>query len=207
MFDKALRKEIGARIKMRRKELKLSLQYVADRMDVSASTIQRYEQGSIDNTKKLIVEGLAEVLHVSPEWLRGETDEMTDDYSDEQLVKIEDAIREIVSSYPLDMGDEANAFSKNLLLLLLIEFSRFNEMFVSANEKYTKPGEVSKDLAKIAKKSSDVHTQKEIMSSMFAWEIASFPSALNVIADCVRDYAKDQKQAQANLSALLRQYI
>ena len=48
--------KIGQRVKLRRKEFGLTLQYVAERMDVSASTILRYENGSIDNTKKLIVE-------------------------------------------------------------------------------------------------------------------------------------------------------
>ena len=81
MFNKELRKKIGTRIKTRRKELGLTLQYVAERMDVSASTIQRYEQGSIDNTKKLIVEGLADVLRVSPEWIVGKTDEIEDTHS------------------------------------------------------------------------------------------------------------------------------
>ena len=44
-------------------------------MGVTASTIQRYEAGTIDNTKKMTLEGLADALHVSVEWLKGETDE------------------------------------------------------------------------------------------------------------------------------------
>ena len=50
-------------------------------MDVNKTTIQRYENGSIDNTKKLIVEGLADALHVSAAWLRGETEDMGADMS------------------------------------------------------------------------------------------------------------------------------
>ena len=38
-------------------------------MGVTASTILRYENGSIDNTKKMVLEGLSEALHVSVEWL------------------------------------------------------------------------------------------------------------------------------------------
>ena len=37
--------------------------YVAEKMGVTASTILRYENGSIDNTKKMVLEGLSEALH------------------------------------------------------------------------------------------------------------------------------------------------
>ena len=73
MKDKELRVIIGSRIKQRRKELNLHQKYIAEKMDVNTSTIQRYEAGTIDNTKKLILEGLADALHVSVEWLKGET--------------------------------------------------------------------------------------------------------------------------------------
>ena len=56
MKDKELRKLIGSRARMRRMELNLNQQYVADKMDVNKSTIQRYESGTIDNTKKLVLE-------------------------------------------------------------------------------------------------------------------------------------------------------
>lgn len=71
MKDKELRKLIGSRAKQRRLELNLTQPYVADKMGVTASTILRYENGSIDNTKKMVLEGLSEALHVSVEWLKG----------------------------------------------------------------------------------------------------------------------------------------
>ena len=52
MKDKELRKLIGSRVKQRRLELNLTQPYVAEKMGVTASTILRYENGSIDNTKK-----------------------------------------------------------------------------------------------------------------------------------------------------------
>ena len=84
MNDKELRKLIGGRAKQRRLELNLNQQYVADKMDVNKSTIQRYEAGSIDNTKKLVLEGLSSALHVSVEWLKGETEEYTSDRSQDK---------------------------------------------------------------------------------------------------------------------------
>ena len=65
--------EKGSRAKQRRLELNLTQPYVAEKMGVTASTILRYENGSIDNTKKMVLEGLSEALHVSVEWLKGET--------------------------------------------------------------------------------------------------------------------------------------
>ena len=58
MKDKELRKLIGSRAKQRRQELGLKQPYVAEKMGVTASTIQRYEAGTIDNTKKLVLDGL-----------------------------------------------------------------------------------------------------------------------------------------------------
>ncbi|MEQ2660053.1 helix-turn-helix domain-containing protein, partial [Roseburia amylophila] len=54
MKDKELRKLIGSRAKQRRLELNLTQPYVAEKMGVTASTILRYENGSIDNTKKMV---------------------------------------------------------------------------------------------------------------------------------------------------------
>ena len=51
MKDKELRKLIGSRAKQRRLELNLH-SLMLQKMGVTASTILRYENGSIDNTKK-----------------------------------------------------------------------------------------------------------------------------------------------------------
>ena len=56
MKDKELRKLIGSRVKQRRLELNLTQPYVAEKMGVTASTILRYENGSIDNTKKMVLD-------------------------------------------------------------------------------------------------------------------------------------------------------
>ncbi len=79
-----LRRIIGGRAKQRRLELGVNQPYVAEKMGVTASTIQRYEAGTIDNTKKLVLDGLADALHVSVEWLKGETEEYESDITDKR---------------------------------------------------------------------------------------------------------------------------
>jgi len=122
MKDKELRKLIGSRIKQRRLELNLTQPYVAEKMGVTASTILRYENGSIDNTKKMVLEGLSEALHVSVEWLKGETDEYETDITDKRELQIRDAMGDILEQLPLALTKEEDAFSKDLLLLMLKQY-------------------------------------------------------------------------------------
>lgn len=44
---------------LKRQGLDLNQPYVTEQMGVTASTIQRYEAGTIDNTKKLVLDGLS----------------------------------------------------------------------------------------------------------------------------------------------------
>ena len=113
MKDKELRKLIGSRAKQRRTELNLTQPYIAEKMGVTASTIQRYEAGTIDNTKKMVLEGLSEALHVSVEWLRGETDEYETDITDKRELQIRDAMTDILKQLPLDLTKTEDALIFN----------------------------------------------------------------------------------------------
>lgn len=74
MLDLLDYKEIGKRIELRRKALDLTLSELASRVDLSASTIQRYEKGRFDKIKMPVIEALANALSVNPDWLIGLTD-------------------------------------------------------------------------------------------------------------------------------------
>ena len=127
MKDKELRKLIGSRAKQRRVELGLNQPYVAEKMGVATSTIVRYEAGTIDNTKKLVLEGLSETLHVSVEWLKGETEEYETDNAENvalaQTMGFKSNkeyneimfLREITHTVNMfnDMGDIVRLYSKN----------------------------------------------------------------------------------------------
>ena len=141
MKDKELRKLIGSRAKQRRVELGLNQPYVAERMGVATSTIVRYEAGTIDNTKKLVLEGLSEALHVSVEWLKGETEEYETDITDKRELFIRDVMSSILSKLPFDMEQAESNFTKDLLLLMLREYELFVDSFQFACKNFKENAE------------------------------------------------------------------
>ena len=68
-------KQVGERIKERRTELGLSMPELGKRIGVNKSTIQRYEADGVDPKRTMIINGLAETLLTTPEWLTGLSDD------------------------------------------------------------------------------------------------------------------------------------
>ena len=201
MKDKDLRKMIGSRIKQRRLELGLNQKYIAEKMDVNISTIQRYEAGTIDNTKKLILEGLADALHVSVEWLKGETDEYETDISDKRDLQIRDLMDRLTLSGQDTLTDEQFAFSKDLLIYMLTEYELFLDSFKFGCENY-KDSKQNKDIAK----AMGIDSAKEYNEIMFLREVTHSINAYNDIADVIRLYSKDSGKAKMRLENLMSDY-
>ena len=202
MKDKELRKLIGSRAKQRRLELNLTQPYVAEKMGVTASTILRYENGSIDNTKKMVLEGLSEALHVSIEWLRGETDEYETDITDKKELQIRDAMGDILKQLPLDLSKKEDAFSKDLLLLMLKQYNLFLESFQFACKNYN--GNTNEaDIAKVM----GFESNDEYNEIMFLREITHTVNAFNDMADIVRLYSKKPEMAEQRLENLLSEVL
>ena len=202
MKDKELRKLIGSRAKQRRLELNLTQPYVAEKMGVTASTILRYENGSIDNTKKMVLEGLSEALHVSIEWLKGETDEYETDITDKKELQIRDAMGDILKQLPLDLNKTEDAFSKDLLLLLLKQYELFLDSFQFACKNYkgnTKEADIAKTLG--------FESNDEYNEIMFLREITHTVNAFNDMADIVRLYSKKPETAEQRLANLLSEVM
>lgn len=65
---------VGKRIKERRKQLKLSVDYIAEKLNVDRSTIYRYESSEIEKFPVQVIEPISEILNVSPSYLMGWTD-------------------------------------------------------------------------------------------------------------------------------------
>ena len=66
---------VGERIKLRRKELKISADTLAERVGVSRSTIFRYERGDIEKVGPDVLKKISETLNISPADLMGWEDE------------------------------------------------------------------------------------------------------------------------------------
>lgn len=197
MNDKELRKLIGSRAKQRRKELGLKQPYVAEKMGVNTSTVQRYEAGTIDNTKKLVLEGLAEALHVTVEWLKGETDSYETDITDNKELLIRDSMERILEKLPCDLTKEEDAFSKDLLLLMLKQYESFVDSFEMACKSYKDND--NEEIAKVTQFTSS----KEYNEVMFLREVTPTVNTFTDMADIVRTYSKNSKVAATRLANLL----
>ena len=68
-------KEVGKRIKERRNEIGISMPELGRRVGVNKSTIQRYETDGVNPSRSMIINGLADALQTTPEWLTGLSEE------------------------------------------------------------------------------------------------------------------------------------
>ena len=198
MKDKELRKLIGSRAKQRRVELGLNQPYVAEKMGVATSTIVRYEAGTIDNTKKLVLEGLSEALHVSVEWLKGETEEYETDITDKKELYIRDVMTSILSKLPFDMEQAESDFTKDLLLLMLREYELFVDSFQFACRNFKNNAEN----AALAQ-TMGFESNKEYNEIMFLREITHTVNMFNDMGDIVRLYSKNPEIDTIRLANLL----
>lgn len=67
-------KDVGTRIRDRRKELDMSADHLAERIGLTRSTVFRYENGDIRNIKLPVIDAMAQVLKVNPLWLIGKSE-------------------------------------------------------------------------------------------------------------------------------------
>ena len=198
MKDKELRRLIGSRAKQRRVELGLNQPYVAEKMGVATSTIVRYEAGTIDNTKKLVLEGLSEALHVSVEWLKGETEEYETDITDKRELFIRDAMSSILAKLPFDMEQAESDFTKDLLLLMLREYELFVDSFQFACKNFKGNAENAALAQTMGFKSNKAYNE-----IMFLREITHTVNMFNDMGDIVRLYSKNPETATTRLANLL----
>ncbi len=176
----------------------LNQPYVAEKMGVATSTIVRYEAGTIDNTKKLVLEGLSEALHVSVEWLKGETEEYETDITDKRELFIRDVMSSILAKLPFDMEQAESDFTKDLLLLMLREYELFVDSFRFACKNF-------KDNAENAAlaRTMGFESNKEYNEIMFLREITHTVNMFNDMGDIVRLYSKNPETATVRLANLL----
>ena len=83
--------ELGKRISERRSEMDLTLQAVADKVQVQNSTIYRYEKGEIAKPKVPVIEAIASALGVTPGYLINKPDLKLSNYQQKELFSILDS--------------------------------------------------------------------------------------------------------------------
>lgn len=111
LLDDSKIKNIMNRIQSRRLELKLSYQDLASKTNMSKSTLQRYETGSIKNMPVDKLGIIANALDVSPLWLLGfDENENNNKLSNEEQQHIED-LRKLNT----EGKDKVIAYTKDLI--------------------------------------------------------------------------------------------
>lgn len=75
--------ELGQRLKAKRKEQKISAEYIAKELGVSVSTVYRYEDSSIVKIPVSTYEKMCNVLGTTPAEMMGNVPEMSHDKSDD----------------------------------------------------------------------------------------------------------------------------
>ncbi|MCX0360017.1 helix-turn-helix transcriptional regulator [Clostridium perfringens] len=121
LLDDSKIKNIMNRIQSRRLELKLSYQDLASKTNMSKSTLQRYETGSIKNMPVDKLGIIATALDVSPLWLLGfDENENNNKLSDEEqqhiedLRKLNDIGKNKVITYTKDLMDNPKFISESI---------------------------------------------------------------------------------------------
>ena len=201
MLDSEQRKQIGARIKQRRLELDLPMQYVADQMGVNKSTVQRYESGTIDNTKKMVLEGLSRVLDVTPEWPLGETDKLDPEVTDALEIRIRDSYQRIQSSFPLKLKTIDADFAKTLLLYLLESFEDLITSFENADERCSNVKRYRRIAVELG-----LDSEEELKNLLYHREIKHTVNELRDASDVLDRYPSDPGGAFDKLKNLLRYF-
>lgn len=105
--------KMNEKIKGRREELGLTLQDIGDFIGVSKATVQRYESGEIKNLKLESIEKLAIILNVSPAYLMGWEESVTNNDKEDtkkttllsNFNKLNDIGKDKVITYTKDLLD------------------------------------------------------------------------------------------------------
>lgn len=103
---------IAKNMRLARKNMGLTQEELAHKINVKKQTIQKYESGVISNVPSDKVEAIADVLNVSPIWLMGWEDEQPAPISESELdVKLIDML---VSLQPDELA-MVDAFVQGLI--------------------------------------------------------------------------------------------
>ena len=92
-------KEIGQKIKQKRKSLNLTQLQLAEKVDLTESSISRYESGKIATMPTSTINKICKVLHIEPAELLGITPETSFEYDLKDILSL-------VDDLPLELKKE-----------------------------------------------------------------------------------------------------
>ena len=113
-------KEVGKRIKERRHEIGISMPELGRRVGVNKSTIQRYETDGVNPNRSMIINGLADALQTTPEWLTGRSEEKEVKETGDSLDHLSDFLDAVAKTVQPEVQQR---FLTSMLCLLIDLFS------------------------------------------------------------------------------------
>lgn len=96
-------KEIGRKMKTKRKELNLTQAELAKRIGLTESSISKYEAGKIETMPTSTVNRICEVLHIAPAELLGITTQKSFEYDLKEIINSADDLPDDVKTELLDL--------------------------------------------------------------------------------------------------------
>ena len=140
--------KIGNRIKKRRTQLNLTLQEIANTINVHKSTIQRYESGSIKDIKYPVLDAIAEALDVNPLWLRGEIDTMEHSEEYERITYLTNTYFKSVMKWTQDsyLNEQETTIIREHFSDLLLKYKSTIEHLVDAKRHWNNSKESYNDI-------------------------------------------------------------
>lgn len=121
-----INKEIGQRIKQRRKALNISVVDIANYTGLSKATIHRYESGDIKDIKLPTLEKVATILDVDPAWLIGKTANMVrrEGKTTNLLFALDHVINFVNSASYLTVGTRKISVKERMTVIKVIQLAK-----------------------------------------------------------------------------------
>lgn len=113
-------------IKLLREKNDLTQEELAQKLGLKKAAINKYENGSVENIKKSIVQEMAKIFDVSPSYI------MFGEVEDENKIKLEDREKSLLDDYRLLNTDGQKEANKRVKELTLIPFYKENNVVTLA---------------------------------------------------------------------------
>lgn len=113
-------------IKLLREKNDLTQEELAQKLGLKKAAINKYENGSVENIKKSIVQEMAKIFDVSPSYI------MFGEVEDENKIKLEDREKSLLDDYRLLNTEGQKEANKRVKELTLIPFYKENNVVTLA---------------------------------------------------------------------------